>query len=75
MKLASSVIDLEVRRLEAESRRHLSDLKILLESDPEKARRVVNSLIAGGDVRAGQDPRGHAVPNFGPHVRGSIDQY
>lgn len=43
---APSVIDLEVRRLEAEARKHLSDFRQLLAADPAQARRVVRSVIA-----------------------------
>jgi site-specific DNA recombinase len=45
MRAAPSVIDLEVRRLEAEARKTLADLRTLLFDEPEKARRVVDSVI------------------------------
>ena len=76
MQVAPSVVDLEVRRLEAEARKHLADFRALLAADPAKARRVVTSLLAEPiTFTPGQDVRGYAVPAVGPHDRGRIDPH
>lgn len=47
LKVAPSVLDLEVRRLEKEARQRLADLRGLMERNPEQARHVIETLLAG----------------------------
>ena len=44
-KAPSSVVDLEARRLEAEARKRLVDLRGLLRRNPEEARRALEALL------------------------------
>ena len=47
LKIAPSVLDLEVRRLEKDARARLANLRALAESAPDQARQALEALLAG----------------------------
>jgi site-specific DNA recombinase len=47
LKIAPSVLDLEIRRLEKEARERLRDLRSLLGRHPDRAREVLEALLTG----------------------------
>ena len=49
---APEAIRIELKRMEVEARRRIEELRILLERNPEDARRVVEGLLAGGKLTA-----------------------
>lgn len=47
MKVAPDALGLEVRRMEAEARRRIGDLRGMLQRNPEEGRKVIASLLKG----------------------------
>jgi hypothetical protein len=47
IRVAPSVLDLEVRRMEKEARSRINDLKAAMQRDPEEARKAMEALLKG----------------------------